>query len=301
MPAEQALYVGGTVLLKLSIAVFYLRFLRAPWQRQLIIISCAIYTVFGTCIVFLVVFDCGVPSKLQMQKYFSKKCIDFSIFTSVSIAHGVANALADWVFALLPISVLWQSMLTRPAKISACLVVALAILGSVASCVRTAYIPGLAPTKNFYATSTDAMIWTVVEPGLGITAACLACLRPLFRQWIEGAKEVVESAAIKVGNRRGSRGRRPATCGPLDCQGVWVRKSINNVSARAGSSSGGGRDSSDFAKFGYFESDLERGRVRRTGVVTTIVGDAGDEQIESLETKDGSRDSSRNAHGLQWQ
>lgn len=81
----------------------------------------------------------------------------------------------------------------RPTKISVCFIMLLAVAGSVVSCVRTAYVSSLSPSVNFYQSSKESLVWTVVEPGLGITAASLATLRPLFHTCLERTKTVFNS------------------------------------------------------------------------------------------------------------
>lgn len=136
---------------------------------------------------FLILFECGIPTDLAL-KNLRGQCVNFSVFEDLAYIHGALNAATDWLFALLPIGVLYHSYMPRPTKISACVILAFAIAGSIASCVRTAYISGLSPTADFYQTATKPLCWTVVEPGLGITAASAATLRPLLRSFLDHVK-----------------------------------------------------------------------------------------------------------------
>jgi hypothetical protein len=53
--------------------------------------------------------------------------------------------------------------------------------GSIATVIRIPFIHQLAHTTDFLFDNTDVAIWSTVEPGMGIVAFSLACLRPLFR------------------------------------------------------------------------------------------------------------------------
>lgn len=53
--------------------------------------------------------------------------------------------------------------------------------GSIATVIRVFYIHQLAQTQDFLFANTGVLIWSTVEPGMGIAASSLACLRPLFR------------------------------------------------------------------------------------------------------------------------
>lgn len=61
------------------------------------------------------------------------------------------------------------------------------ISGSVASIIRLRYISDLV-SQDFLFDATDVAIWSTVEPGMGITAASLATLRPLFRSFLTSTR-----------------------------------------------------------------------------------------------------------------
>ncbi|KAL1297727.1 hypothetical protein AAFC00_006268 [Neodothiora populina] len=273
---EQALYIAGTITLKFSLSVYYLRFLRERWQRYTIIFATACYTLFALALIGLVIFMCGIPSWEELEKTFTPGlCVPFHVFKHIAVAHAVLNSLIDFIFALFPIGVLWRSFLPRPTKISACVLIGLAIFSSIASCVRTWYIPGLEPTPRFYNTSTNALIWSVVEPGLGICAACLCTLRPLFRKWMEGVKVIA------------SRGRSPSGKGKQKggAAGILVTESLFKVSHKL-SSDAARREAEEFEPSKRQTWDLEKG-IGRGRTVTTIVGDAtSTEDTEMVDLKD---------------
>lgn len=209
-----------------------------------------IYTTFALAIAALITFDCGIPSSEQLLKSVNGKCIPFQIFERLAIAHGVLNSVIDGIFTLLPISIIWQTTLPRGKKISVAVVILLASLGSLASCVRTYYVSGLGPSIRFYVNSTKTIIWAVVEPGLGITAACLATLRPLYARLFEKGKEVL-----------GGNGRK-SPVGDFDFGNgelIHVTRSVTKENDTG--------SSDDHRKYGY--SDEEMGL--RSGRVTTVI------------------------------
>jgi hypothetical protein len=63
-------------------------------------------------------------------------------------------------------------------------ILAFAAIGSTGTVVRMFYIHTLMDGPNFLYATTDVAIWSTVEPGIGITAGSIACLRPLFRIWL---------------------------------------------------------------------------------------------------------------------
>jgi len=72
--------------------------------------------------------------------------------------------------------------LPQRTKVSACLLLAFGTVGGLASIIRIGIIIPQIPGTSTLGESIDPSIWTVIEPGLGITAASLATLRPLMRK-----------------------------------------------------------------------------------------------------------------------
>ncbi|KAF1345722.1 hypothetical protein BDV97DRAFT_27127 [Delphinella strobiligena] len=252
VPTEQSLYVAGTISLKASFCIFYHKVLsNNHWQKRLLLISTLIYAAFALAIIGLITFDCGIPSSQQLMESLTGKCIPFKVFERLAISHGVLNCVTDWVFTILPISIIWQTSLPLGKKVSVAVVILLAGLGSLASCVRTYYVSGLNPTPRFYVSSTDTIIWAIVEPGLGITAACLATLRPLYARLFEKGRGVLGSKG----------GKSPAPFGHSGKGGlIHVTQSVKKDNETGGSD--------DYKNYGY--DDEEMG-LRRSGRVTTII------------------------------
>jgi hypothetical protein len=71
--------------------------------------------------------------------------------------------------------------------------------GSTATIIRIPYIKQLAQNDFLYST-TDVAIWSTVEPGIGITAAAMATLRPLFRAFLSRSKLFGSSTRSRSGS-----------------------------------------------------------------------------------------------------
>jgi hypothetical protein len=63
-------------------------------------------------------------------------------------------------------------------------ILAFAAIGSTGTVVRMFYLHTLMDGPDFLYATTDVALWSTVEPGIGITAGSIACLRPLFRIWL---------------------------------------------------------------------------------------------------------------------
>ena len=177
------LYILTTVALKISLAIFFLRIVVRQWQRRVIWIVTAIYTIYATAFAFVAVFQCGIPTNFLIKEAVGI-CIKDDVLQPLNYIHASLNAISDWTFAFLPIFVLWNSQMPRSAKISAGLLLSLGAVGSIISLVRIAYIPGLKTGPAFFTNAIDIGVFSLIEPAIGLNAACLATLRPLFKNMV---------------------------------------------------------------------------------------------------------------------
>lgn len=86
---------------------------------------------------------------------------------------------------------------------------------SVATIVRIPYVHTLGDQSDFLYATADIAIWSCSETGLGITAACCAVLRPLFRELL-ASNRFLSSRALSRGATQHSRSQSSAT---------WARES----------------------------------------------------------------------------
>ena len=165
----------------------------------------------------LVTFECGLPNNYVVKQY-SGQCLSFRILSNVGYAHGALNALTDWVFPVLAIQFLVRcTKMSSASKLSCCAILLLAVVGSIASIVRTVYIPMLGPTGNIYARSFSPLIWTMIEGALGIIAASLATLRPLFQRCAGRTRSALHSKT--TGDRSGCKLVKSSLGSTLNCFG----------------------------------------------------------------------------------
>ncbi|KAI4716123.1 hypothetical protein E4T48_07697 [Aureobasidium sp. EXF-10727] len=185
---ELAFYIMTSLLLKLSLAVFFLRIVVAKWQRYTIIIGTSVFSLFTLAFFFVAVFQCGPPSHFLLNNA-KGKCLHWDVTGPLNYIHGTLNAITDWIFVSLPIVVIRNANMNRKSKASVIGVLAIGVLGSVASVVRLYYIkdihPGASSATEFFSKAATIAIASIIEIGLGLTAACLATLRPLFKSILE--------------------------------------------------------------------------------------------------------------------
>lgn len=90
--------------LKISLALFFLRFICGPWQKRTIYTTIIITTVFGTAYLLYATFQCGAPHGLSFwERKLLGKCAGTASILGMAYTHGVLTALTDAVFLVLTI------------------------------------------------------------------------------------------------------------------------------------------------------------------------------------------------------
>jgi len=106
--------------------------------------------------------------------------MDRVIFTNLSYAFSAIDIFFDWAFALIPVPMLWGVQMSKPVKLSLLAVLGLGTFASTTTLVRFRYLVTLIHVKDVLF-STGRLIWSLLGLSLAIAAACMATLRPLFR------------------------------------------------------------------------------------------------------------------------
>ncbi|MCJ1366845.1 hypothetical protein MMC16_005975 [Acarospora aff. strigata] len=108
-------------------------------------------------------------------------CISPHGIAAATYAHSAVSAAADWTFGILPVFLIWDVKMNPQTKISIAIILGLGAIGSTATLVRIKFIDGLTKPEDFLYNTLDVAIWSTVEPGVGIIAASIPTLRPLFK------------------------------------------------------------------------------------------------------------------------
>ncbi|THY67198.1 hypothetical protein D6C86_09948 [Aureobasidium pullulans] len=186
----EALFMVTSIAFKTSLMIFFRQFLLERKQRYLVTSITVFYCAISALAFFLTLVPCGTLSHLA-RKRVDGKCIPTNVWNGLLYAHGAVSALSDWVFALLPIMVLWKSSMPAKKKLGVTLLMVLAVCGSLCAVLRTIYTGSLQfdaryydvnHKPNYYQVTALLVNMAVLEMGIGITAASVACLMPLFRR-----------------------------------------------------------------------------------------------------------------------
>lgn len=169
-------------MLKISVGYFLLRVaIRRThiWILRILMISTVL---FGTAYFFMVMFQCTpIPTFWEESPRTPGKCFSNRVVLVMTYTASIINCLADWAFGILPLFIVWSLSLPKRTRLLAFAILSFAAIGSAATIARSVYIPTLLNGDDFLWATADVALWSTVEPGIGITAASIATLRPLWQ------------------------------------------------------------------------------------------------------------------------
>ncbi|KAH3993627.1 hypothetical protein HBI56_215390 [Parastagonospora nodorum] len=180
----ELLYVISNCLLKFSVGYFYLRVAVQRWHIWCIRLLMLGTILFGLIYFFLVMLQCLPINTFWNVHPASAKCLPEGPTLGITYALAAVNAAADWAFGTLPIFIVWDLKMKLKTKFLVAGVLAFAAIGSVGTIVRMFYLHTLMNGPDFLYATTDVALWSTIEPGIGIAAGSIACLRPLARLWL---------------------------------------------------------------------------------------------------------------------
>ncbi|TVY36574.1 hypothetical protein LOCC1_G006859 [Lachnellula occidentalis] len=174
-------YVLDAVIIKLSIGFLLLRIIpeSAKVYRYILYVSMSIMSIWTIVIFFYVLFQCRPISYTWDTRSGKGKCISAEQIAEASYSFSAMDIVFDWLFALLPVPMLWNVKMSIQVKVSLFAILGLGIFASIATIVRLQYVVAWADVDDLLYTLAEVLVWTTVETGIGIIAASVATLRPL--------------------------------------------------------------------------------------------------------------------------
>ncbi|KAI0487737.1 hypothetical protein F4859DRAFT_268014 [Xylaria cf. heliscus] len=182
----QLVYVVAAYLCKVSVALVLLRISgtdRKSLIRKVLIASIVIVSIFSVATFLALALQCR-PVTLNWG-IGKGECVAPHVITDIAYAFSAADIASNWLYATLPVVMLWNVQLSLRVKLSVILLLGFSFTSSIATLVRLKYVvdlgslgstdPGL-PLRLL-----DSIIWSHLEIALAIFAASLAALRPLLK------------------------------------------------------------------------------------------------------------------------
>lgn len=112
--------------LKLSIGIFLLRLAVSRTHRVIIYTVILISESYGLAYFFIFVLQCR-PSAYFWTKYTggSGTCMSANIVVDATYVYSALTCAGDWIFGLLPISLVWNLQMNPRTKISVAIILAI--------------------------------------------------------------------------------------------------------------------------------------------------------------------------------
>ncbi|KAF2641903.1 hypothetical protein P280DRAFT_548514 [Massarina eburnea CBS 473.64] len=187
---SESTYIITVLVLKISLAIFFMRIVVEQWHRFLIYATISVSAISSLSAFFYAIFRCGPDVSHYASLQLQNKCTGRAPDRFVAYQQAAFAFLTDCIFVVLPIMLLWNANMQRRSKILVGLILTLATLGCICSAIRFQYVDGLTDVRDFFWSATNVSIWSTIEPGAGIIAGCLATLRPLLKQAFATAKSI---------------------------------------------------------------------------------------------------------------
>ncbi|KAI0138242.1 hypothetical protein BJ166DRAFT_490294 [Pestalotiopsis sp. NC0098] len=186
----EPLYVLTNMAIKLSIAIFLLRICVTRVHRMVIYITIGVTEIYSLFFFLLFVLQCQ-PTSYFWQRAMTNPpeghCLDASVVSNAFYGYSAISCWTDWTYSILPVFLVWNLQMDSRVKISVVGILAAGCIASSATIVRFPYLYSLTDINDFLYSTADVAIWSTVETGLGITAACVATLRPLLKTFFGGS------------------------------------------------------------------------------------------------------------------
>lgn len=173
-------FVIGTCFVKISVCMSILRFITKT--RHLV--RYFIYVIMG----FLIISTLGLvvallaqcrPLRALYDLDLKGKCYSENVSTSIAYVQAAINIFTDFTCAGLPALIIRRLQINRSLKIGLSVVMGLGVVTASFSILRIAFLHTNSSADVTHADAVN-MVFAVLEQNLGIIAASIATVRPLF-------------------------------------------------------------------------------------------------------------------------
>lgn len=206
---------------KISIAVFLLRLSdKSGWYAKFLygVVVFIILMTLGCA--FTLIFQC-LPVEAAWDYRLrpfpfgtgNAKCYSMIVFRNLGLMNSSFNIVTDVLFATLPIPLIWQLQLNLRTKISLILVLSLGWFACAAATVKAVLQFNVLNDLD-WTVHNSFNVWNYIELTVGIIAASLPTLKPLFNWFLEAARAITSGSRSKhSGYRVSGYGNGPNSLG----------------------------------------------------------------------------------------
>ncbi|KAJ6445966.1 integral membrane protein [Purpureocillium lavendulum] len=185
-----ALYPPISLAIRASVCLFLLRIVTRRLHRQVLQAMLAVVAVASAASLCVDLFQC-MPASYYWDRVRGAahakgdsgargRCLSHEAVTAAALAYGTVSALSAWIMGLLPVVMLWNVRMDTRAKVTVIALLGMSVVAGITVIVRMSTLRPLQDSTPTY--FKDTAIWAYVEPCVGIIAASVPTLRPLFKR-----------------------------------------------------------------------------------------------------------------------
>ncbi|KAF2754988.1 hypothetical protein EJ05DRAFT_118501 [Pseudovirgaria hyperparasitica] len=194
--------VTGISSVKVSVGFFLMRLTTKASRYYTFIQGSIVFTLLFwlTCLIILI-FQCKPIHAAWDTNVSDAKCYSSRIFIDIGITNSSVNIATDILFATIPIPLIWKLQLNTRTRISLVTVLGLGYFASAAAIVKAVKQATFFSTPDW--TVHDSFnVWNVIELSVGMIAANLPCLKPLFNWFLDTARAISSKSEPTLRNIR---------------------------------------------------------------------------------------------------
>ncbi|KAK4446709.1 hypothetical protein QBC34DRAFT_469259 [Podospora aff. communis PSN243] len=178
---SQPIYLIAICVVKLTVGAMLLRIASVNFYKRLIISLMVFMALWTTLCVVTLLLQC-TDIRALWDPTVPMNCWGEDTLHGLSYSNLAVSLFTDLAFALfIPVPMLWHLNVNRRTRLSLFAALGLGTFACAAAVVKIPYLVNYGKTGDWLWDSRDITIWTIVECNVGIVAANLPSLRPLFK------------------------------------------------------------------------------------------------------------------------
>ncbi|KAF1834932.1 hypothetical protein BDW02DRAFT_317965 [Decorospora gaudefroyi] len=228
--------VAGISLVKISVSFFLLRLATKKayvWFLYGLIGFLALFTLacMGTLIFQCIPVAAAWDLRLRPPPMGTgdARCFSNLTFVQLGLFNGVVNIVTDLLLALIPAPLIWKLQMPIRTRMSLVVVLSLGVFAAVAGIIRqmsTNKLKGPEPWQ--YDTYT---IWNFTELYVGIIAASLPAIKPMFNWFFDAARSITKGTKNSAFSSRNAKGYQKQVH-PYDTDGFVLQNCKTEAEVR---------------------------------------------------------------------
>ena len=119
------------------------------------------------------------PIRLAWDETARGGCLNKDAKEGIILTQAVISIVSDFIFAVVPVLLLWRIQIDLKTKVGLCLLMGLGLITGACCLVRTVINKQALPLDESYDGIVN-WVWRTFEVQIGIIAACIPTLRPLY-------------------------------------------------------------------------------------------------------------------------